>query len=77
MVKGKSGGYFLTKPPEEISLFPVIQLCEVSIGLIDCVSETNPGDCLFCKDINTCKTNSVFTEIRDFTILKETTLKNL
>ena len=76
---GKSGGYFLTKAPDEISLFPIVQLCEESIGLIDCVSETNPGDCYFCKDIATCKTHTVFADIRDYTILKlkETTLMNL
>jgi len=76
---GKNGGYFLTKSPDEISLYPIIQLCEESIGLIDCVSETNPGSCFFCKDIVSCKTHTVFTEIRDFTImkLKETTLNNL
>ncbi|MDD4922373.1 MAG: Rrf2 family transcriptional regulator [Bacteroidales bacterium] len=76
---GKNGGYFLTKAPENISLFPVVQYCEESIGLLDCVSETNPGDCFFCKDITSCKTHSVFADIRDYTIkkLKETTLKNL
>jgi len=76
---GKNGGYFLTEPPENISLFPVIQHCEESIGLINCVSETNPGDCSFCKEISSCKTHSVFADIRDYTILKlkETTLKNL
>jgi len=76
---GKNGGYFLTKAPDDISLYPIIQLCEESIGLIECVSETNPGDCFFCKDTNECKTNSTFMDIRDYTIskLKETTLKNL
>jgi len=76
---GKNGGYFLTKAPEEISLYPIVQHCEESIGLLDCVSETKPGDCLFCKDIITCKTHSVFKDIRDYTIkkLKETTLSNL
>ena len=76
---GKNGGYFLTKSPEEISLFEIIQHCEESIGLIDCVSETNPGGCYFCKEISTCKTHNIFADIRDYTILKlkETTLKNL
>ncbi|MDP4276130.1 MAG: Rrf2 family transcriptional regulator [Bacteroidota bacterium] len=76
---GKNGGYFLTKAPEETSLLPIIQHCEESIGLLDCVSETNPGGCLFCKDIATCKTHDVFTDIRDYTImkLKGTTLINL
>lgn len=76
---GKNGGYFLTKTPNEISLYPIVQHCEESIGLLDCVSETKPGDCLFCKDIDSCKTHSVFKDIRDYTIqkLKETTLNNL
>jgi Rrf2 family protein len=76
---GKNGGYFLTRLPEEISLFSIIQHCEESIGLLECVSETHPGGCFFCKDIRTCKTHSVFEDIRDYTILrlKETTLKNL
>jgi len=76
---GKNGGYFLTQAPEKISLLPVIQLCEQSIGLLDCVSETDPGDCLFCKEIDSCKTHLVFSDIRDYTIrkLQETTLTNI
>ena len=76
---GKNGGYFLTQAPEKISLLSVIQLCEQSIGLMDCVSETHPGDFLFCKDLETCKTRSVFSDIRDYTIrkLQETTLLNI
>jgi Rrf2 family protein len=76
---GKNGGYFLATAPDKISLLPIIQLFEQSIGLLDCVSETSPGKCLFCKEIQSCKTHSVFSDIRDYTIrkLQETTLINI
>lgn len=76
---GKNGGYCLAQSPEKISLLPIIQLCEQSIGLLDCVRENHPGDCLFCKDMEACKTRTVFTNIRDYTIRKltETSLINI
>jgi Rrf2 family protein len=76
---GKNGGFFLTRSPEDIDLLSVIQSSESSIELLECARETDPGECMFCKDIYSCKTRDVFIDIRNYTIrkLKETSLHNI
>jgi len=76
---GKSGGYFLIKKPDEITLSDVIRHFEGAISLLYCVSEKQYQPCEFCKDEPSCKIRGVFKEIRDTTtgILERTTLKDL
>lgn len=76
---GKSGGYFLIKPPGEIKLLDLISYFEGGIGLLYCVSEKQYQPCEFCKDEATCKIRYVFKEVRESTvnILQHTTLENL
>lgn len=76
---GKTGGYFLLKKPEEVSLADVVRHFEGTISLMYCVSEKSHRPCEFCKDEATCHIRSVFKEIRDNTygILARTTLREL
>ena len=76
---GKSGGYFLIKPPADIKLLDLIRNFEGAIGLLYCVSEKQYQPCEFCKDEATCKIRYVFKEVRESTIniLQHTTLENL
>jgi Rrf2 family protein len=76
---GKSGGYFLLKPPEEVNLLDVIRHFEGSIALLYCVSEKSYQSCEFCKSEETCKIRNVFKEIRESTynILRDATLASL
>jgi Rrf2 family protein len=76
---GKSGGYFLIKPPAEVSLLDVIRHFEGSIALLYCVSEKSYQSCEFCKIEETCKIRKVFKEIREHTynILRNATLASL
>jgi Rrf2 family protein len=76
---GKSGGYFLLRKPEEVSLLEVVRHFEGSIAMLNCVSEKAYQSCEFCKDESTCKIRNVFKEIRDtsFSILQRTTLDKL
>jgi Rrf2 family protein len=76
---GKAGGYFLIKPPDEVSLLDVIRHFEGTIALMYCVSEKAYQPCEFCKIEATCKIRHVFKKIRDNTydILQETTLASL
>jgi Rrf2 family protein len=76
---GKNGGYFLLKPPEEISLAFIIEHFEGSIALLYCVSEKSYQSCEFCKTEGTCKIRKVFKEIRESTyrILQNATLASL
>jgi Rrf2 family protein len=76
---GKSGGYYLLKKPEEVSLAEIIRHFEGTIALMYCVSEKAYQPCEFCKDESTCGIRKVFKEIRDtsYEILSKTTLKQL
>jgi Rrf2 family protein len=76
---GKSGGYYLLKKPEEVTLAEVVRHFEGTISLMYCVSEKSYRPCEFCKDETTCQIRKVFKEIRDttFGILTKTTLDQL
>jgi Rrf2 family protein len=76
---GKSGGYYLLKPPDEVSLLDVVRHFEGTIALMYCVSEKAYQPCEFCKIEEKCKIRGVFKEIRDTTyrILENSTLNSL
>lgn len=76
---GKTGGYFLIKKPEEVSLDEIIRHFEGSIAMLYCISEKSYQPCEFCKKEETCKIRIVFKEIRDNTlaVLEKATLDQL
>lgn len=76
---GKSGGYYLLKKPEDVTLADVVRQFEGTTSLMYCVSENSYRPCEFCKDESSCQIRSVFKEIRDSTnsILARTTLREL
>jgi Rrf2 family protein len=76
---GKSGGYFLLKHPDEISLLEIIQLFEGSIAMLACTSEKSYQPCEHCKDEACCPIRSTFKDIREYTYhkLQSTTLTML
>jgi len=76
---GKSGGYYLIKKPEDVTLAEVVRHFEGTIALMYCVSERAYQPCEFCKDEAKCGIRKVFKEVRDTTyeILNRTTLKEL
>lgn len=76
---GKTGGYYLLKNPDEVSLLDVIQHFEGSVSLMYCVSEKSYQPCEFCKIEEKCRIRDVFKAIRDdtFNRLKKATLSSL
>ena len=76
---GKTGGYFLIKKPNEVSLDDIIRHFEGSIAMLYCISEKSYQPCEFCKKEENCKIRNVFKEIRDNTVsvLKKTTIDQL
>ncbi len=76
---GKTGGYFLIKKPEEVSLDEIVRHFEGSIAMLYCISEKSYQPCEFCKKEDNCKIRNVFKEIRDNTVsvLKKTTIAQL
>jgi Rrf2 family protein len=77
--KGKGGGYYLLKKPEEVNLATVIRLFDGAIGMIPCVTYVYYEKCEECQDENTCGVRAVFKEVRDVTVdlLKNLTLAGI
>jgi len=76
---GKSGGYFLLKSPEMVTLSDIVRHFEGTIAMLSCVSEKAYQPCEFCKEEAICKIRNTFKAVRDntFEILSKTTLKEL
>jgi Rrf2 family protein len=74
--KGKGGGYFLVRPPDEITVGAVIRMIEGPLAPLPCASETRFRKCDECIDVETCGTRMVMREVRDAIakILDHTTL---
>ncbi len=77
--KGKGGGYYLIKKPEEINLADIIRHIDGAIALIPCVTYKYYQPCQHCKDELTCGIRSVIKDIRDDTvnILKKISLSDI
>jgi len=71
--KGKGGGYYLIKSPEEINMADVLRLFEGAIALVPCVAHKYYERCEECVDEETCAIREVFRIVREQTvaILKE------
>jgi len=74
--KGKGGGYFLARSPDEVNIGSVIRLIEGPLAPLPCASETRFRKCDECPEIETCGTQLVMREVRDAiaAILDRTTL---
>ena len=74
--KGKSGGYYLLKTPEEIPMSKIIRTLEGPIAMLPCVSLNYYEKCDDCPDEKTCSAHKLMIQVRDSTlkILENTTL---
>jgi Rrf2 family protein len=77
--KGKTGGYYLHKRPEEINIADVMRLFDGPIALLPCVTHMYYQRCEECKDEATCGIRSVFLDVRNETVnmLKGATLAEI
>ena len=77
--KGKTGGYYLHKSPDEINIADVMRLFDGPIALLPCVTHTYYERCEECKDEATCGIRSVFLDLRNETVnlLKNATLTEI
>ena len=77
--KGKGGGYFLRRKPEEITFGAVIRVLEGPLAAVPCVSQTAYMKCAECVDEKTCGVRVAMKEVRDATakILDNTTLADI
>ena len=63
--KGKGGGYYLARPPREISMGRVIRILEGPLAPVPCVSETAYARCEECDDEWSCGIRLVMKDVRD------------
>jgi Rrf2 family protein len=77
--KGKGGGYFLRREPNEITFGAVIRVLEGPLAAVPCVSQTAYMKCVECRDEVACGVRVAMKEVRDATarILDNTTLSDI
>lgn len=73
--RGVGGGYYLIKPPHDISLGEIIRLIDGPISTLECVGNSN----INCPKEITCGIRSVIVEVENATaeILDHVTLAHL
>ncbi|MCJ8164081.1 Rrf2 family transcriptional regulator [Pontibacter sp. E15-1] len=78
-VRGKNGGYYLSKSPGEVSVGNVIRMIDGPLAPIPCVSHLYYRKCDECIDEATCEIRIVMKKVRDATaeILDNTFLSDL
>jgi Rrf2 family cysteine metabolism transcriptional repressor len=76
--KGPRGGYYLARPPEEISLAEVVRLLDGPLAPVSCVSEVAYEPC-GCPDMEACGLRRVMKQVRDTVaeLMENTTLADL
>jgi Rrf2 family protein len=77
--KGKGGGYFLARPPQEVTLGELLRDIEGPLAPIACVSKSAYSRCQDCRDERLCGIRMVMKDVRDATarILDATTLADV
>ncbi|MFB9056717.1 RrF2 family transcriptional regulator [Mariniflexile ostreae] len=77
--KGKHGGYYLLKEPNQILMADVLRVLEGPIAMVPCVSLNFYEKCDDCVDEFTCSVNKLMIQVRDSTlkVLKNNTLEDL
>lgn len=77
--RGKGGGYYMLKNPDEVNLADVMRLFDGPIAFIPCVTHNYYEACEECNNESICGIRDVFFEVRNKTveILKRATLKEI
>lgn len=66
--KGKNGGYYLLKSPEDIKMSLVMRTLEGPIAMVPCVSLNFYEKCDDCPDETVCGVHKLMVEVRDNTL---------
>lgn len=77
--KGKGGGYYLLRSPEDISMTDVMRVLEGPIAMVPCVSLNFYETCDDCPDENTCSVHKLMLQVRDsaLDVYRNNTLKDI
>jgi Rrf2 family protein len=63
--KGKGGGYFLRRPPDDVAFGEVIRVLDGPLAAVPCVSRTAYMPCAECLDEQTCGVRLAMKQVRD------------
>lgn len=77
--RGRTGGYGLAMPAEQISMAAVLRCIDGPLALAPCASRTAFRACDDCEDVVTCRIRHVLLEGRDAlaAVLEQRTLADL
>ena len=77
--KGRGGGYYLRKNPDDVNLADIMRVFDGPIAFIPCVTYRYYEKCDVGKNEKTCGVHLVFKEVRDsaVNILKQATLTEI
>lgn len=67
-LRGRSGGYWLARPPCDISFAEIIRVVEGPLALVPCASLTAYARCGDCHDEATCAIRRAMLKVRDETV---------
>lgn len=72
-IRGAYGGYTLSKPPAEITVYEVFEVLEGSIEISECIEDTS------CNNSGCCATRLLWVRIKESidSVLKSTTLQDM
>ena len=65
--RGREGGYWLARPPQEISYGEIVRLTRGSLGLLPCASRFAYEPCKHCVTEEKCRLHRVMLMVRDET----------
>jgi Rrf2 family protein len=65
--RGREGGYWLARPPEEISYGDIVRLTRGSLALLPCASRLAYEQCRNCVTVEQCRLHRVMLVVRDET----------
>jgi Rrf2 family protein len=66
--KGKGGGYYILKSPEDILMTDVMRVLEGPISMVPCVSLKFYEKCIDCPDEAACSVHKLMLLVRDATL---------
>ncbi|MCC4211925.1 MULTISPECIES: RrF2 family transcriptional regulator [Leeuwenhoekiella] len=77
--KGKGGGYYLRRQPEDIKMVEVMRVLEGPVSMVPCVSLNFYEKCDDCPDETTCSVHVLMAQLRDsnLAVLNKNTLADL
>jgi Rrf2 family protein len=66
-LRGREGGYWLARPPDQISYGDIVRLTRGSLGLLPCASRLAHQPCRNCITEDRCRLHRAMLRVRDET----------